>query len=250
MKNSSHRILARQIGLFNDDQKNLLGTRAPVWVPDVDVSRCQICNNRFRTGLNTGRHHCRSCGQCICKDCSSKRLILPYCQSEGELRICDTCYITLTGNDLPKNSAIWPKRTRDALRTVLFGDFRPVNSNTSVWFSLQEDLQLHVYAARLDQAEDFVIKLIDLVDFRFDSDSRTFSFQEINKQHKFILESNHQLTYPKNDWTLKKLQDSPNELIFFSDLWQDAIQTARTNSLPAWYVRKRDSSDSGVSNGS
>jgi hypothetical protein len=36
--------------------------------------------------------------------------------------------------------------------------------------------------------------------------------------------------------------------MFYTNLWFEAMQLARSTTLPDWYIRKRDSADSGVSN--
>lgn len=63
--------LVRQNGIRSDEQQ--LGFRAPPWINDTDVTRCQNCHNRFPSALILSRrHHCRSCGHCVCGSCSSK----------------------------------------------------------------------------------------------------------------------------------------------------------------------------------
>lgn len=39
------------------------------WTPDSEASQCELCRKRFT--LFYRRHHCRSCGRCICDGCSS-----------------------------------------------------------------------------------------------------------------------------------------------------------------------------------
>lgn len=58
----------------------------PVFVPDDQVSRCQLCSKEFR--VTTRKHHCRKCGKCICSDCSKNKMKI---QSSME-RVCDECY--------------------------------------------------------------------------------------------------------------------------------------------------------------
>lgn len=40
----------------------------PSWVPDHSTNECMLCNVPF-TLLNR-RHHCRTCGLCLCDDCA------------------------------------------------------------------------------------------------------------------------------------------------------------------------------------
>lgn len=240
-------ILARQS--INPADEQQLGKRAPAWINDVDVTRCQNCNNRFRaTIILSRRHHCRSCGQCVCGSCSTKKLVLEYCKNEGDVRICDTCYTHFTGTNLLKNSSIWPKTTRDVDRTILFGDFRSVSSGTIVWIALQEDYVLHVYGAKLDVAEEYSIALSELIELKLESETRTFTLSETTKTHTFAIDSNHQIVYPKNEFLDEKIKTADNKLTFYINLWFETMQLARSTTLPEWYTRKRDSADSGVSN--
>jgi hypothetical protein len=43
------------------------------------------------------------------------------------------------------------------------------------------------------------------------------------------------------------MKNSDTKLIFYTNLWFEAIQLARSTTLPNWYIRKRDSADSGIS---
>lgn len=186
---------------------------------------------------------------CVCGDCSSKRLVLQYCQSSGESRVCDNCYTCKTKLPVSRNTSTTIKPTRDPERTIIFGDFIPSNSNNPVWIALQEDFILHVYAGKLDQAEEYCIKLLEISYMKYDKDTRSFTFTDIQKkQYKFIIEANQQGTYPKNDLISEKISNSDGNLSFIVELWQDAINSARKSSFPIWYTRKRDSADSGVSN--
>jgi hypothetical protein len=246
MKNLSL-ISVRQSGTNLEEQQ--LGFRAPAWVNDLDVTRCQNCNNRFpATILSSRRHHCRCCGRCVCGSCSTKKIALDYCKHEGEVRVCDTCYTHFTGTFLSKNTSIWPKATRELDQTVLFGDFRTVNSGMIVWIALQEDYQLHIYGAKLDQAEEYCIKLSDLVQLEVDMANRIFTLRETTKTHTFSIDANHQIIHPKSDTLNNAIKNFDTKLAFYTNLWKEAMELARNITLPEWYIRKRDSADSGVSN--
>ena len=71
------------------------GDVAPVWVPDKDSSTCTICFNSF--SLFKRRHHCRNCGNVVCAEHSSKRMIVPTVHTRNKQRVCDTCYYSKTG---------------------------------------------------------------------------------------------------------------------------------------------------------
>jgi len=49
-------------------------------------------------------------------------------------------------------------------------------------------------------------------------------------------------------YLMKKMKTSDTKLMFYANLWFEAMQLARSTTLPDWYQRKRDSADSGVSN--
>jgi hypothetical protein len=222
-----------------------LGLRAPVWVHDMDVSRCQICHNRFRRKIILSRrHHCRSCGRCICGSCSTKKLILKYCQKEGEQRVCDACYTNFTTF---KKSLIPPIRlTRDPNRTILFGDFYCTPQNSIKWIDLTDDYQLYFYVAKLDQVAEFCIYLPELRKISFSKATQTFVLSGKDKC-KLSLEFNHQLSYQKNDYIDEKIKNTNNKLLSYADLWNDALEKACSNALPSWYTIKRHSADSGIS---
>jgi hypothetical protein len=83
---------------------------------------------------------------------------------------------------------------------------------------------------------------------QLDVDIRTITIRETTKQHVFTIDANHQIIYEKNDLLDEKMKSSDTRLIFYTNLWFEAMQLARSTTLPEWYVRKRDSADSGVSN--
>ena len=60
------------------------------WTPDREAPQCQICEVPFgRFGKGKRRHHCRNCGKCVCKGCSSQRF------ERAGLRltkVCPVCY--------------------------------------------------------------------------------------------------------------------------------------------------------------
>lgn len=63
-------------------------TCAPVWIPDDAVKSCQVCGDKFN--LIIRRHHCRSCGKCICTKCCKKKTPLPW--SPTPQPVCDKCF--------------------------------------------------------------------------------------------------------------------------------------------------------------
>lgn len=61
----------------------------PHWTPDAQCVACEECKKPF--SLLTRRHHCRSCGRCICGVCAPK-VQLAYVETYGRLaRLCIAC---------------------------------------------------------------------------------------------------------------------------------------------------------------
>jgi myotubularin-related protein 3/4 len=66
-----------------------------LWVPDHAVSRCQGCQIEFWLGRR--KHHCRSCGNIFCADCSEFWAPLPDERLFTPVRLCANCYQNVTG---------------------------------------------------------------------------------------------------------------------------------------------------------
>jgi hypothetical protein len=78
------------------------------WDPDSKYNSCPYCNISFhtenlaKTGLSSGRHHCRMCGSLVCSDCSRGSLNLPaYVNAQ---RVCKQCHTSVL--DLRKFFAV------------------------------------------------------------------------------------------------------------------------------------------------
>lgn len=68
-----------------------VGTSASVlWVPDHAVTRCTSCQMEFT--LCRRKHHCRSCGQIFCAECSEYTAHLPDERFYQPVRLCGPCY--------------------------------------------------------------------------------------------------------------------------------------------------------------
>ncbi|XP_037936813.1 myotubularin-related protein 3 isoform X2 [Teleopsis dalmanni] len=65
-----------------------------LWVPDHAVSRCTSCQTEFWLGRR--KHHCRSCGQIFCADCSEFWAPLPDEKLFSPVRLCGPCYHSVT----------------------------------------------------------------------------------------------------------------------------------------------------------
>lgn len=87
-----------------------LKEKAPTWVPDSSVHYCMHCQ-RIGVKKKFGKlvrkvsyklasakahclqHHCRHCGDVVCKNCSGKKFILQ--KGTKAVRVCDACYLQL-----------------------------------------------------------------------------------------------------------------------------------------------------------
>nr|XP_009861236.1 zinc finger protein isoform X1 [Ciona intestinalis] len=65
--------------------------KAPTW---SDGDECMKCKAEF--GVIQRKHHCRACGGVFCSKCTSKQAIIPKFGIEKEVRVCDSCYDSLT----------------------------------------------------------------------------------------------------------------------------------------------------------
>ncbi|XP_041367562.1 pleckstrin homology domain-containing family F member 2-like isoform X2 [Gigantopelta aegis] len=70
------------------------GKEAPVWLPDSSAAVCMHCN-KYEFSIINRRHHCRNCGKVVCHPCSNQKWQFPE-QSDKPLRVCLTCYHTLS----------------------------------------------------------------------------------------------------------------------------------------------------------
>ncbi|KAL5275656.1 MTMR4 family protein [Megaselia abdita] len=70
------------------------GGNSVLWVPDHAVSKCTICQTEFWLGRR--KHHCRSCGQIFCADCSEFWAPLPDEGLFNSVRLCGPCYHSVT----------------------------------------------------------------------------------------------------------------------------------------------------------
>ncbi|KAM4569972.1 FYVE, RhoGEF and PH domain-containing protein 6 [Odontesthes bonariensis] len=72
-----------------------LGSKAPIWIPDLRATMCMICTCEFT--LTWRRHHCRACGKVVCQACSANKYYLEYLKNQPA-RVCDHCFVKLQEN--------------------------------------------------------------------------------------------------------------------------------------------------------
>lgn len=80
---------------FNNINQQDLENRgfAPVWIPDDQAPNCMVCNSKF-TFVNR-RHHCRYCGDCVCKNCWTHKIVCPGLGPSVQ-NVCDNCFKRIT----------------------------------------------------------------------------------------------------------------------------------------------------------
>ncbi|KAJ8684076.1 hypothetical protein QAD02_019868 [Eretmocerus hayati] len=59
------------------------------WVPDAEITDCHVCKKEFSDILPL--HHCRSCGNGVCHDCSQNRKPVPSRGWNHPVRVCNSC---------------------------------------------------------------------------------------------------------------------------------------------------------------
>ncbi|XP_050955009.1 FYVE, RhoGEF and PH domain-containing protein 6-like [Labeo rohita] len=86
-----------------------LGSKAPIWIPDLRATMCMICTCEFT--LTWRRHHCRACGKVVCQACSANKQTLKYLKNQLA-RVCDLCFSALqqnsSGEQVPSNTPLSP----------------------------------------------------------------------------------------------------------------------------------------------
>ncbi|XP_077399531.1 FYVE, RhoGEF and PH domain-containing protein 6-like isoform X2 [Vanacampus margaritifer] len=83
-----------------------LGSKAPIWIPDLRATMCMICTCEFT--LTWRRHHCRACGKVVCQACSANKYYLEYLKNQPA-RVCDHCFAKLQeSSDRRASSSVSP----------------------------------------------------------------------------------------------------------------------------------------------
>ncbi|XP_014376163.1 FYVE, RhoGEF and PH domain-containing protein 2 isoform X1 [Alligator sinensis] len=136
-----------------------LGRRAPQWVRDKLVTMCMRCKEPFNA-ITRRRHHCRACGYVVCGRCSDYKAELQYDPNRLH-RVCQECYVFLTGHLLPeeregKQKGILEKESAEISGHSLMCSFLQLVDRSGKgmrgWFVIPRDdpLVLYIYAAPQD----------------------------------------------------------------------------------------------------
>ncbi|MCI4380183.1 hypothetical protein PGIGA_G00236850 [Pangasianodon gigas] len=179
-----------------------LGTKAPIWIPDLRATMCMICTCEFT--LTWRRHHCRACGRVVCQACSVNKHPLEYLKNRPA-RVCDQCFEILqhnsSGNQAPGSAFLSPtskpfhfrkqKKIPAALKEVsantdgssMSGYLDRMKANKRQWKRLWfviKDKVLYTYAASEDVA---ALESLPLLGFSLTEDDPESS-QQFQLYHK------------------------------------------------------------------
>ncbi|CAI5737032.1 unnamed protein product [Hyaloperonospora brassicae] len=104
--------------------RHLESLRSLQWVNNAERQQCIVCCRRFRQ-LTRRRHHCRLCGEVICRECSVQKDVTSPTSGPAMLRICTRCNQTYSPSQRKVSSRSDPEvsvssqalqRCRDAVR--------------------------------------------------------------------------------------------------------------------------------------
>jgi len=70
----------------------------PMWVSDTAREACAKCESKFN--FSNRKHHCRTCGEVFCADCSGNKWPLFNLGYSGPEKVCDPCYERLNTKGL------------------------------------------------------------------------------------------------------------------------------------------------------
>jgi hypothetical protein len=85
------------------------GAERPPWVPEENVPSCMLCTQAFT--MRKRKHHCRSCGQVCCDECTKTKRALPELDYTEPCRVCNECEKYLKDSkDPPLRSVIFFKK--------------------------------------------------------------------------------------------------------------------------------------------
>ncbi|KAJ8393390.1 hypothetical protein AAFF_G00061120 [Aldrovandia affinis] len=121
-----------------------LGSKAPIWIPDLRATMCMICTCEFT--LTWRRHHCRACGKVVCQACSTHKHYLEYLKNQPA-RVCDHCFLKLQHKsdqvDSPSgksfSSVLISSRKQKKIPAALKEDVAALESQPLLGFFLREE---------------------------------------------------------------------------------------------------------------
>ncbi|GLE01678.1 hypothetical protein PINS_up010512 [Pythium insidiosum] len=115
------RVNAAAVGMQHDAL-----CRKDQWVPRSARHNCSNCKREF--GLLQPKHHCRLCGEIVCGQCSTKRIVF----NRKSVRSCDEC-VNATVCSLPRDFKLTASAISEASDVSSCADFeldeRPASTN-------------------------------------------------------------------------------------------------------------------------
>uniref|UniRef100_H2Y6T7 FYVE, RhoGEF and PH domain containing 4a n=1 Tax=Ciona savignyi TaxID=51511 RepID=H2Y6T7_CIOSA len=178
-----------------------LGTRAPRWIKDNEVTMCMCCSKRFNNLLRR-RHHCRACGRVVCSECSEHKFTLQYDPSKS-LRVCSTCFNVLTGReqldstDGEKKGVLEVEADAVSGNSVLsnylyFTENEKKKTWTKTWCVIPNDeLCLYFYGALQDVRAQMTMPLpgYEVTQFQCSEHKHCFRLVQARKVHLFATDN-------------------------------------------------------------
>uniref|UniRef100_H2Y6T8 Uncharacterized protein n=1 Tax=Ciona savignyi TaxID=51511 RepID=H2Y6T8_CIOSA len=186
---------------FIDIEDADLGTRAPRWIKDNEVTMCMCCSKRFNNLLRR-RHHCRACGRVVCSECSEHKFTLQYDPSKS-LRVCSTCFNVLTGReqldstDGEKKGVLEVEADAVSGNSVLsnylyFTENEKKKTWTKTWCVIPNDeLCLYFYGALQDVRAQMTMPLpgYEVTQFQCSEHKHCFRLVQARKVHLFATDN-------------------------------------------------------------
>uniref|UniRef100_A0A8C6LH36 FYVE, RhoGEF and PH domain containing 6 n=1 Tax=Nothobranchius furzeri TaxID=105023 RepID=A0A8C6LH36_NOTFU len=133
-----------------------LGSKAPIWIPDLRATMCMICTCEFT--LTWRRHHCRACGKVVCQACSANKYYLEYLKNQPA-RVCDHCFHQRLQSNLEPLKEVQPEQPQhvsaNTENSSMSGYLNRSKGNKKqwkrLWFVIKNKV-LYTYAASEDVA--------------------------------------------------------------------------------------------------
>ncbi|KAI9998837.1 hypothetical protein PInf_003428 [Phytophthora infestans] len=180
--NSQYRVsmaILNDISLVVDSQNITRQTLAhhKDWVPDENRLSCTICSRSFHF-ISRRRHHCRMCGDVICKTCYVNQFVCREADTSVacQTKFCLRCIVGLRAIDKrledfkPQVSKMLTFDTLDVSATETFEEFLELDSpdsnpRASSLFTFQADTHTLLDSSmRTDEEDSEKIRLIPLTD--------------------------------------------------------------------------------------
>ncbi|TNN42431.1 FYVE, RhoGEF and PH domain-containing protein 6 [Liparis tanakae] len=126
-----------------------LGSKAPIWIPDLRATMCMMCTCEFT--LTWRRHHCRACGRVVCQACSANKFYLEYLKNQPA-RVCDHCFVKLQENsDRCASTSVSANTENSSMSGYLNRSKGSKKQWKRLWFVIKNKV-LYTYAASEDVA--------------------------------------------------------------------------------------------------